>query len=136
MVPNPRESSESEDSTFIDVEDHESPVPMFVQHTESILEEIDEMVVAFPQIYFDIKQNYALLCKENVARSAFEFVIFLQEEVEMEDIDDEPVVDIDSSDKKNTLAVVEYVEDLYAYYKKVEVMKSLIELKLSDPLIK
>lgn len=47
----------------------------------------------------------------------------------MEDVDDEPVVDIDSSDKKNTLAVVEYVEDLYTYYKKVEVMKRL-KLKL------
>ncbi|KAJ0097829.1 hypothetical protein Patl1_29243 [Pistacia atlantica] len=42
------------------------------------------------------------------------------EEVEMEDIDEEPVVDIDGCDAKNPLAVVEYVEDLYAYYRKME----------------
>jgi hypothetical protein len=40
----------------------------------------------------------------------------------MEDIDEEPVIDIDSSDKKNTLAVVEYIDDLYTHYKKAEVM--------------
>lgn len=39
----------------------------------------------------------------------------------MEDIAEEPVVDIDSCDKKNALAVVEYIDDLYAYYKKAEV---------------
>ncbi|PRQ47239.1 putative cyclin [Rosa chinensis] len=41
-------------------------------------------------------------------------------EVEMEDIVEEPLVDIDSSDLKNPLAVVEYVEDLYTYYRKME----------------
>ncbi|XP_024974836.1 G2/mitotic-specific cyclin-2 [Cynara cardunculus var. scolymus] len=41
-------------------------------------------------------------------------------EVEMEDIFVEPVVDIDISDTKNHLAVVEYVEDLYAHYRKME----------------
>ncbi|KAI3665276.1 hypothetical protein L6452_43900 [Arctium lappa] len=41
-------------------------------------------------------------------------------EVEMEDIFVEPVVDIDISDTKNPLAVVEYVEDLYAHYRKME----------------
>lgn len=42
----------------------------------------------------------------------------------MEDIDDEEdsVVDIDSPDKNNPLAVVEYIDDMYAYYKKTEVM--------------
>lgn len=44
-----------------------------------------------------------------------------QEEVEMEDINEEPIVDIDGCDAKNPLAVVEYVEDLYAYYRKMEV---------------
>lgn len=39
----------------------------------------------------------------------------------MEDIFEEPVVDIDVSDTKNHLAVVEYVEDLYAHYRKMEV---------------
>lgn len=42
----------------------------------------------------------------------------------MEDIAEEPVVDIDSCDKKNTLAVVEYIDDLYAHYKKAEVLVS------------
>lgn len=39
----------------------------------------------------------------------------------MEDIVDEPVIDIDSCDGKNPLAVVEYIEDLYVYYRKMEV---------------
>lgn len=39
----------------------------------------------------------------------------------MEEADEDLVVDIDSVDKKNPLAVVEYVDDLYAYYKKAEV---------------
>jgi hypothetical protein len=43
LVPNP---SESEDCTIIDVEDYKatSDVPMFVQHTEAMLEEIYRMV--------------------------------------------------------------------------------------------
>ncbi|KAF5946935.1 hypothetical protein HYC85_017163 [Camellia sinensis] len=75
-------------TSIIDVDDYEvagdSPIPMFVQHTEAMLEEIDRM------------------------------------EVEMEDTTDEPVDDIKSSDKRNPLAVVEYIDDIYAYYKKVE----------------
>lgn len=40
----------------------------------------------------------------------------------MEDMDeDEPIVDIDSCDKNNPLAVTEYIEDVYAHYKKTEV---------------
>ncbi|CAI9272230.1 unnamed protein product [Lactuca saligna] len=42
------------------------------------------------------------------------------EEVEMEDIFEESVVDIDSCDNENELAVVEYVEDLYAHYRRME----------------
>ncbi|KAJ0703597.1 putative cyclin domain-containing protein [Helianthus annuus] len=42
------------------------------------------------------------------------------EEVEMEDIFEEPVIDIDACDEGNQLAVVEYVEDLYANYRKME----------------
>ncbi|KAI7738374.1 hypothetical protein M8C21_008437, partial [Ambrosia artemisiifolia] len=42
------------------------------------------------------------------------------EEVEMEDIFEEPVIDIDACDVGNHLAVVEYVEDLYASYRKME----------------
>ncbi|GMP63929.1 hypothetical protein CsSME_00025417 [Camellia sinensis var. sinensis] len=73
---------------IIDVDDYkvagDSPIPMFVQHTEAMLEKIDRM------------------------------------EVEMEDTTDEPVDDIKSSDKRNPLAIVEYIDDIYAYYKKVE----------------
>ncbi|KAJ8549209.1 hypothetical protein K7X08_032916 [Anisodus acutangulus] len=45
----------------------------------------------------------------------------LQMEIEMEDIFEETGIDIDSDDAKNPLAVVDYVEDLYAYYSKMEV---------------
>lgn len=86
----PPAPSEPQDCTIVDVEDYktssDSPVPMFVQHTEAMLEEIDRM----------------------------------DKEVEMEDIAEDPIVDIDIDDKKNPLAVVEYIDDLYAYYKKVE----------------
>ncbi|KAF6157800.1 hypothetical protein GIB67_038268 [Kingdonia uniflora] len=78
-----------EDCTIIDVEDYnevinDDPVPMYVKHTEAMMDEIDQM-----------------------------------EEVEMEDIVLESV-DIDSCDAKNQLAVVEYVEDIYAYHRKTE----------------
>nr|XP_016457127.1 PREDICTED: G2/mitotic-specific cyclin-2-like [Nicotiana tabacum] len=82
----------SEDCIIIDAEEYkaagDSSVPMFVQHTEAMMEEIDRM----------------------------------DEEIEMEDVEDWPIVDIDSADKKNTLAVVEYIDDIYAYYKKTEVL--------------
>ncbi|XVF35831.1 hypothetical protein REPUB_Repub19eG0004700 [Reevesia pubescens] len=82
-------SNESEDCTIIDVDDPEASsdfdVPMFVQHTEAMMEEIHRM-----------------------------------EEVEMEDVDDEPLMDIDNCDKKNPLAAVEYIDDLYNFYRKAE----------------
>ncbi|KAL3621534.1 Cyclin-B2-3 [Castilleja foliolosa] len=79
---------QSEDCIIIDDEE-DYDVPMFVHHTEALLEEIDKMDV----------------------------------EVEMEDIDgddNEAVIDIDSSDKNNPLAVTEYIDDIYEYYKKTE----------------
>ncbi|KAF7829037.1 G2/mitotic-specific cyclin-1 [Senna tora] len=42
------------------------------------------------------------------------------EEVEMEDIVEEPVRDIDSGDADNHLAVADYVKELYDYYRKME----------------
>ncbi|KAL1566659.1 G2/mitotic-specific cyclin-2-like [Salvia divinorum] len=42
------------------------------------------------------------------------------DEVEMEDIFEDTNTDIDACDAKNPLGVVDYVEDLYAYYKKME----------------
>ncbi|TYH72806.1 hypothetical protein ES332_D05G280900v1 [Gossypium tomentosum] len=76
----------NEDCSIIDVDNSE--VPMFVQHTEAMMEEIERM-----------------------------------QEVEMEDVDDDdddPLVDIDNCDKTNPLAVVEYIDDLYQFYKKAE----------------
>ncbi|KAK0577113.1 hypothetical protein LWI29_027918 [Acer saccharum] len=80
-------SSESEDCTIIDVDEYRltGDVPMFVQHTEAMLDEIDRM-----------------------------------EEVEMEDVVEEPVVDIDMGDKNDPLAVVEYIDDIYNFYRKAE----------------
>ncbi|XP_010498494.1 PREDICTED: cyclin-B2-3-like isoform X1 [Camelina sativa] len=87
-------SSEEPERIVIDVDDcdeeeggdfHE---PMFVQHTEAMLEEID----------------------------------MEQKEIEMEDADEEEerVIDIDASDEKNPLAVVEYVNDMHTFYRKSE----------------
>ncbi|PHU17422.1 Cyclin-B2-4 [Capsicum chinense] len=45
----------------------------------------------------------------------------MDEKIEMEDAEDWSVVDIDGSDIKNELTVVEYIDDIYAYYKKAEV---------------
>jgi len=43
----------------------------------------------------------------------------------MEDAEDS-IVDIDCGDLKDTLAVVEYIDDIYAYYKKSEVIQSAL----------
>ncbi|KAK6160825.1 hypothetical protein DH2020_004206 [Rehmannia glutinosa] len=82
---------QSVDCIIIDADDYKNvddhDVPMFVQHTEAMMEEIDRM----------------------------------DSEVEMEDINpEEPILDIDSCDKKNPLAVTEYIDDIYAYYKRTE----------------
>jgi len=40
----------------------------------------------------------------------------------MEDVTvEEPILDIDLSDAKNSLAAVEYVQDLYSFYRTMEV---------------
>ncbi|KAJ7957968.1 Cyclin [Quillaja saponaria] len=84
------DSSESQDYTIIDVEGSES-----TSDTD------------FHEPMF-VQQTEALL--EEIDRM----------EVEMEDISEELIVDIDSCDKKNHLAVVEYIDDIYTYYKKAE----------------
>ena len=38
-----------------------------------------------------------------------------------EEEEEEAVMDIDSCDKKNPLAVVDYIDDIYDFYKKNEV---------------
>ncbi|CAN7052856.1 hypothetical protein BRARA_G02190 [Brassica rapa] len=80
--------SDSIDRIITDVEEEDGDFhePMFVQHTESILDEIDTM-----------------------------------EGIEMEEEEEEEsVMDIDSSDKNNPLAVVEYINDIYDFYKNNE----------------
>ncbi|XP_028776722.1 G2/mitotic-specific cyclin-1-like isoform X1 [Neltuma alba] len=42
-------------------------------------------------------------------------------EVEMEDIVEDPIMDIDCSDVSNHLAAVDYVQELYSYYRKMEI---------------
>lgn len=46
----------------------------------------------------------------------------------MEDIaeEEDPLIDIDIVDSDNPLAVVEYVDDLYAHYRKIEVNVSTL----------
>lgn len=73
---------DTEDLNIIDVED-DFNAPMFVQHTEAMLDEIDKMD---------------------------------------EDVYEEPVLDIDNADKGNPLAVVEYIDEIFAHYRKQEVL--------------
>lgn len=76
------------DHDIIDIDDDEdasdNAVPVFVKHTEAMLDEIDRI-----------------------------------EEVEMEDVE-EPVLDIDACDREDPLAVVEYIDDIYCFYKGIE----------------
>ncbi|KAK6773021.1 hypothetical protein RDI58_028259 [Solanum bulbocastanum] len=55
------------------------------------------------------------------AEAMMEEIDRMDEEIEMEEIEKTSIVDIDSADKKNILAVVEYIDDIHAYYKKIEV---------------
>ncbi|KAI3797232.1 hypothetical protein L1987_32487 [Smallanthus sonchifolius] len=75
------DENDHEDCSIIDVDD-DFGAPMFVQHTEAMLEEIDKMD---------------------------------------EDIYEEPLLDIDDADKGDPLAVVEYIDDIYAHYRKEEI---------------
>uniref|UniRef100_A0A3Q7F045 Uncharacterized protein n=1 Tax=Solanum lycopersicum TaxID=4081 RepID=A0A3Q7F045_SOLLC len=49
-------------------------------------------------------------------------------EIEMEDVFEEALIDIDNDDAKNPLAGVEYVGDLYAYYRKMECAELLLKI--------
>lgn len=75
------DENDTQDCSIIDAED-DFNAPMFVQHTEAMLEEIDKMD---------------------------------------EDIYEEPLLDIDNADKGNPFAVVEYIDDIYAHYRKQEI---------------
>ncbi|GMI70556.1 CYCLIN B2;4 [Hibiscus trionum] len=65
-------------------DDSDVAVPIFVKHTEAVLDETDGM------------------------------------DIEMEDMEDS-IIDIDCSDSNDPLAVVEYVDGIYAHYKETEV---------------
>lgn len=52
----------------------------------------------------------------------------------MEDIFEEPVLDIDGCDAKDPLAVTDYVEDLYAYYRKMEVVLECLLIEIYFPI--
>ncbi|XP_050227291.1 G2/mitotic-specific cyclin-2-like isoform X2 [Mercurialis annua] len=75
-------------------------------------------------IFIDVEQNNKAADEDHPVPMSLEQTEQLVDEmeVEMEDIiEEEPVVvDIDGCDAKNPLAVVEYVEDLYNYYRKIE----------------
>ncbi|KAF4357670.1 hypothetical protein F8388_007206 [Cannabis sativa] len=89
-------SSGIEDCQIVEVEDFEDnkdvPVPMFVKHTEALLDEFDQV----------------------------EEVEMEDVEDEEEDVEEEPVMDIDSSNLKDPLSVVEYVNEIYVHYRKTE----------------
>nr|VDD64623.1 unnamed protein product [Brassica oleracea] len=88
--------SEPVDIVIIDVEEEEDGdfnEPMFVQHTEAMLDEIDRM--------------------EGIEMED-------SNDTEEEEEEEEAVMDIDSCDKKNPLAVVDYIDDIYDFYKNNE----------------
>lgn len=92
----------------------DQPVPMSLEQTESMHSEVDQMVFVYLFVSnFQIHFKFELVIDSVIG--------MLQEEVEMEDIMEEPVMDIDTPDAKNPLAVVDYIQDLYSYYSKVEV---------------
>lgn len=58
----------------------------------------------------------------------------LQDVDELE-VTEDPILDIDGRDLKNPLAVVEYVDDIYAYYRKIEVSFLRQQLKMKSILL-
>lgn len=50
-------------------------------------------------------------------------------EVEMEEVES-PLRCIDKSDNRNPLAVVEYVDEIYSFYRKTEVMIFLLDIDI------
>ncbi|MFS8006305.1 putative cyclin domain-containing protein [Helianthus anomalus] len=85
-------ATDDEDCSIIDLEE-DFNAPMFVQHTESMLEEIDKMD---------------------------------------EDVYEEPILDIDDADKNDQLAVVEYIDEIYAHYKKQEILSCVTPSYMSQ----
>lgn len=107
------------DHDIIDIDDDEdatdNAVPVFVKHTEAMLDEIDRIV--------SVLAYHVTLSRSVFFSHTAPNVCLWQEEVEMEDVE-EPVLDIDDCDRQDPLAVVEYIDDIYRFYKDIEV-KSL-----------
>ncbi|XP_030536004.1 G2/mitotic-specific cyclin-2-like [Rhodamnia argentea] len=90
-----QERNEFGDCIFVDVEECQAslenqPVPMFLEIPESRLD-------------------------DHMAEVEMEDIV-----EEEEDEEEEPIMDIDGRDKKNPLAVVDYIEDIYAHYRRME----------------
>ncbi|CAA3005532.1 G2 mitotic-specific cyclin-2-like [Olea europaea subsp. europaea] len=85
---------------------------------------VNEFIVLEDTPLADVKDNGAVkdqLVPMSLEQTEIEISEKNQmEEVEMADIFEETITDIDSDDSKDPLAVVDYVEDLYKFYKKTE----------------
>ncbi|KAL8532120.1 hypothetical protein ACS0TY_008656 [Phlomoides rotata] len=103
-----RQPFEGEAKKLKTSENEDLPVPMSLEHSEIEMKEKDQMVCTLFSL-FDFLES----CEYFKLGT-------LQKEIEMEDIFEETGTDIDGGDATDPLAVVEYVEDLYAYYKKME----------------
>ncbi|PHT52528.1 hypothetical protein CQW23_06990, partial [Capsicum baccatum] len=86
-----------------------------------IRNEIEYCIIIDVEDYKAIGYSDVLIFVQHI-EAMMEEIDRMDEEIEMEDAEDWSVVDIDSSDKKNELTVVEYINDFYAYYKKAELV--------------
>ncbi|XP_021727543.1 G2/mitotic-specific cyclin-2-like [Chenopodium quinoa] len=86
-----------------------------VQNSSEVIEDVKIIDVECKTIT-DVPVPMSLEKPESAAQNQ----INEMEEVEMEDIFEDPILDIDGRDSKNPLAVTDYIDDLYLYYKKME----------------
>lgn len=69
---------------------------------------------------YNATSDYVVPMSVKHTEAMMEEIDRMHDEIEMEDVEETLIVDIDSADKKDTLAVVEYIDDIHAYYKKIE----------------
>ncbi|XP_051140325.1 G2/mitotic-specific cyclin-2-like isoform X1 [Andrographis paniculata] len=93
------------------------PAPMSLEQQSEV-----EMVDKNQMVCADSPIDLAVLTGHPPSVNLSEIRQCRPQEVEMEDIfeEEEAVVDIDAADKSDPLAVVDYIEELYSYYKKIE----------------
>nr|XP_018622342.1 cyclin-B2-3-like [Nicotiana tomentosiformis] len=82
--------------------------------------ESEDCIIIDAEEYKAVGYSFVLMFVQHT-EAMMEEIDRMDEEIEMEDVENWPIVDIDSAEKKNTLVVVEYIDDIYAYYKKTEV---------------